>query len=219
MNRPRKLDPEATRDAIIRSAHVLFVEKGVNGASMSAIARGAGVTKSLIHHHFGSKQELWNEVKMRGMGQYLKWQREVLVNRDADDEDVLLDSVEAYFKFLRANPDVVRLMTWMAIEPENSVKRDTDLIQLGVDRLKAAQELGLVRPDIDAESVLISVLSLCEHYHQFCHVFRDPSAAGVANPDAVFLDTMMKITAQGIAATDDDGRLVRVLDRAFPKLD
>lgn len=219
MNRPRKLDPEATRDAIIRSAHALFVEKGVNGASMSAIANGAGVTKSLIHHHFGSKQDLWDEVKMRGMGQYFDWQRDILLNRDADDEDVLLDSVEAYFKFLRANRDVVRLMTWMAIEPENCVKRDTDLIQLGVDRLIAAQELGLVRPDIDAESVLIAVLSLCEHYHQFCHVFRGPGAVGDVNKDAIFLDTMIKMTAQGIAATGDDGRLVRVLDRAFPVLD
>jgi hypothetical protein len=153
------------------------------------------------------------------MAQYLDWQRDVLLSRESDDEDVLLDSVEAYFKFLRANRDVVRLMTWMAIEPENCVKRDTDLIQLGVGRITAAQEMGLVRQDIDAESVLIAVLSLCEHHHQFGHVFHDPSAIGDAGKDAIFLDTIIKMTAQGIAATDQDGRLVRVLERAFPVLD
>ncbi|MBC8072705.1 MAG: helix-turn-helix transcriptional regulator, partial [Deltaproteobacteria bacterium] len=61
----RRHDPEASRAAILDAAEATFVEKGFAGASMSEIAERSSVTKSLIHHHFGSKEALWSEVKRR----------------------------------------------------------------------------------------------------------------------------------------------------------
>ena len=48
-----------TRAAIFEAAYDEFAEKGRSGASMRAIARRAGCTQSLVHHHFGSKNDLW----------------------------------------------------------------------------------------------------------------------------------------------------------------
>ena len=205
---PRKLDPEATRAAITDAAHVLFVEKGLNGVSMSAIARKARVTKSLIHHHFGTKMELWNEVKMRGLRPYKEWQKETLTSRDAD-ERLLLDSVVGYFRFLQNSPDVVRLLGWMAIDPVEEVERDDTLMKLGVARLAEAQEAGAVRDDVSPECVVLTFLSLCEHYFQFQDVFchklgteKGPAA------DERFLGTIVKLLERGLRPIDDDGRLV-----------
>src|SRR4029079_10070922 len=36
-----------------------FAEVGDTGATTAAIARRAGVTQPLVHHHFGSKEGLW----------------------------------------------------------------------------------------------------------------------------------------------------------------
>ena len=58
----RTIDPEATRESILDAATALFVDRGYEGVSMSAIAKDAGVTKSLIHHHFGTKAELYRDV-------------------------------------------------------------------------------------------------------------------------------------------------------------
>lgn len=47
-----------TKDKIIKTANVLFSEKGFDGTSVNDIARVAKVNKPLIYYHFGSKDEL-----------------------------------------------------------------------------------------------------------------------------------------------------------------
>jgi len=207
MTPPRKLDPEATRASIIDAAARLFVARGVNGVSLNDIAREAGVTKSLIHHHFGIKRDLWTAVKLSGIQPYLDWQRELLETRGAD-QSLLLESIVGYFRFLQTHPDVVRLMTWIAIEPGTDGQRDTDLIELGVARLREGQGAGLIRDDIDPRSMLLAFLSLCEHFFQYRHVMgcapRQTPEGGAApasasDPEAeAFLDTVLKVVAAGL---------------------
>jgi AcrR family transcriptional regulator len=55
----RKEKQEQTRAAIIDAAAALFAEHGVEGTSMEAIARHAGLTQGAIYSNFGSKAELW----------------------------------------------------------------------------------------------------------------------------------------------------------------
>ncbi|MFI0452292.1 TetR family transcriptional regulator [Actinomadura sp. 6N118] len=52
----RRPGPTETREAILASARELFAEKGYDGASLRAIARGAGVDPALVHHFFGNKE-------------------------------------------------------------------------------------------------------------------------------------------------------------------
>src|SRR3954463_8694108 len=47
-----------SRERILAAAMSAFGERGYDGASMSAIAREAGVTKSVIYDHFPSKADL-----------------------------------------------------------------------------------------------------------------------------------------------------------------
>jgi AcrR family transcriptional regulator len=49
----------ASRRAILGAARTAFGELGFEGASMRAIAATAGVDAALIHHYFGSKQQLF----------------------------------------------------------------------------------------------------------------------------------------------------------------
>ena len=67
----RTRNPEATRAAILDAAEKIFLGKGYGEASMSQIAAEAGVTKSLLHHYFGSKENLWTEVKTRRFSIYV----------------------------------------------------------------------------------------------------------------------------------------------------
>ena len=57
----RRAGSEATRDALIASARELFAARGYAGASVRAIARGAGVDPSLINHYFGGKEGLFGQ--------------------------------------------------------------------------------------------------------------------------------------------------------------
>lgn len=50
------------REALLKAAASEFAEAGFRGASVSRIAKQAGVTQPLINHHFGSKEGLWRAV-------------------------------------------------------------------------------------------------------------------------------------------------------------
>lgn len=49
---------EATRLALLQSAALLFDEHGYAGTSVSAVARGAGLTSGALYFHFGGKENL-----------------------------------------------------------------------------------------------------------------------------------------------------------------
>jgi AcrR family transcriptional regulator len=55
----RKQKQEQTRAAIMRAATTLFARHGVDGTSLEAIARHAGLTQGAIYSNFSSKAELW----------------------------------------------------------------------------------------------------------------------------------------------------------------
>jgi AcrR family transcriptional regulator len=48
-----------TRDRILSSARELFARNGIDRTSVRAVAAGAGVDAALVHHYFGTKQQLF----------------------------------------------------------------------------------------------------------------------------------------------------------------
>ncbi|WP_019929634.1 TetR/AcrR family transcriptional regulator [Nocardia sp. BMG111209] len=54
----RRPGHSGTRDAILAAARTRFAEVGFDKASIRSIATAAGVDPALVHHYFGTKQEL-----------------------------------------------------------------------------------------------------------------------------------------------------------------
>lgn len=52
-------DPEVTRRSILDAARSVFARAGYERATIRAIASRAKVDPALVHHHFGTKQELF----------------------------------------------------------------------------------------------------------------------------------------------------------------
>lgn len=48
-----------TRDRILSSARELFARNGIDRTSIRAVAAAAGVDAALVHHYFGTKQQLF----------------------------------------------------------------------------------------------------------------------------------------------------------------
>jgi len=55
----RRPGSEDTRAAVLEAARERFAERGFEGASVRAIAARAGVDAALVHHYFGTKQQLF----------------------------------------------------------------------------------------------------------------------------------------------------------------
>jgi len=197
----QKRDPEATRQALLEAAEDIFLEKGFGQTALSEIARHAGMTKSLIHHYFGSKENLWREVKQRRFEEYDQQQMDMLRNA-APTSDLLLNSVKLYFRFLKGNPEMVRILAWMFLERdmEDCMKKDQDLIQAGLDQFRAGQEAGFLRSDVDARFMLFVFLLLSQAWFQNKeHFIHDFGTDGLPEDlDEVYLDEMLKIFMEGV---------------------
>ncbi len=55
-------DAHKTRIHILREAASLFCEFGYSGVSLRNISDKAGISHSLIRHHFGSKENIWHSI-------------------------------------------------------------------------------------------------------------------------------------------------------------
>lgn len=151
---------------------------------MSEIAKGSGVTKSLIHHHFGSKEALWREVKRRRFSSYHAQQTALFASK-GPSAALLRESMAVYFRFLRDNPDTVRLMSWVQLEGDRELN---DMVQelrdAGIERLQAAQEAGVLRRDVPAPFILMTFIGLVKAW------FADPD--NLAEQDAAAADAYLE---------------------------
>lgn len=145
-----------TKKKILEAATDVFVEKGFSGASISVIARKAGINKSLIYHHIGDKQELWQEVKkslvegsQEKMGNYKSWKQFVV--------DIIAQRVAAY----ESNPKILRIIQWQALEDKRDLIGKTYISPAAwIDSIKTFQDKGEIRADYPASLIAVYIHSL-----------------------------------------------------------
>ncbi len=197
----RAHDSEATRNAILDAAEEVFLAKGFSGTATSEIAERAGVTKSLIHHHFGSKEGLWRDVKMRRFSAYASKQIEML--REAPPSlDLVKGSFEFYFRFMQQNPQLVRVMAWMFLEPgeDDCLALDRSLMSAAVEKIRQGQNAGIIRTDIDPRFIVFIFAGLAQHWFQdFPHFLQSFDREGMPKDlDSAYLRDAMKIFLEGV---------------------
>jgi TetR/AcrR family transcriptional regulator len=203
---------DSARTAILDTAQELFMERGYAATSMSRIAKQAGVAKSLIHHHFDSKRGLWGEVKDRMMQEYAEVQQRML-EEEEPDSSLLIRSIDVYFRFMQRRPDMARLLVYSCLEagPNNtdddsdaSSEAGTQLIRLGIERIKEGQDLGLVRDDVEPIFVLRTFLGMVENWFLVRNWYCEAAGLSGEPNDEAYLDTIKKIFLEGILPPDDE---------------
>lgn len=204
----RRPDPVASRHAILEAARECFSATGYAGTSMHDIAAAAGVTQSLIHHHFGPKDALWAEVRRHAFGQYLAQQR-ALVEAIARDADQLRTALEGYFRFLAGRPDVLRLVAWLELDqapaepglpPGPDLRSELRALhEHGTRVLEGLQAQGRVRRDQPARHLLVALLGLVRNWFEERNLVQDESdPKQVAEVDAAYLRTLWAVIGEGL---------------------
>jgi TetR/AcrR family transcriptional regulator len=144
---------------------------------MSEIAKVSQVTKSLIHHHFGSKDALWREIKRRRFADYHA-QQTALFASGRPSAELMRESMRIYFRFLRDNPETVRLMSWVQLEGDRELNEMVqELRDAGIEHVRAAQEAGVLRSDVPAPFILVTFVGLVRGW------FGDRAHVGSAEQD------------------------------------
>jgi TetR/AcrR family transcriptional regulator len=197
-----KIDGDRTRAAILRAAQRLFVEFGFSATSMATVAKEAGVTKSLIHHHFGSKRELWDAVRTTVMGEYQRQQSQMMRER-TPDLSLVEDSFIFYFRFLQANPEWTRLWNWMVIEGDaHCATLNQELCAGALHILRTLQESGEVRKDIEPEYMLSQFFGLTRGWFTERRIIQACLLPGVPadTTDERYMRGAVKVLMEGLRA-------------------
>lgn len=131
--RRRSRDAERTCAAILQAAQEVFMRGDYHQASLSDIARRAGVTQSLIHHHFGSKKGLYVSAVhgyLAELDEGLKGIVQPGLDMPEDGAAFISSALMAYFRFLSTHEQCVRLYRILDL----SLHNDPDLVA-GLDEL------------------------------------------------------------------------------------
>jgi AcrR family transcriptional regulator len=107
-----KTKDETAESRILGAARQEFIERGLGGARMQAIADRAGANKALLHYYFRSKEKLYDAALqdiLRTVFGALR--RELPQEKEGDDlRSLLRIIVTIYIKTLQQNPDFPRFM-------------------------------------------------------------------------------------------------------------
>ncbi len=169
MSNPR--DPDTAR-RILEAARKVFLEKGMAGARMQAIADEAGINKALLHYYFRSKEQLFQQVFEEALAAMMP-KVHAAVLQPMRIQDKLKTFVRVYFEQVRAHPVVplfvlhelqrggAALVEIFAEQMKQASPSASRLFpQILLDELRAAGargELGSHKP----EHLLISLMAMC----------------------------------------------------------
>ncbi len=108
------------KEALLSAAEDILTEKGVQGLTLRACARRAGVSHAAPKHHFADVSELLSEVSVRSFDRLTVALEAVREEGGADPAERLVRVAHVYVGFARQFPDHFRLMFRRdAMSPDN----------------------------------------------------------------------------------------------------
>lgn len=135
---PRRRDPEATRDAILKAARELVAERGSEGMTISEVAHRAGVNRGTVYQHFRNRDELATAVQAwfsNSLGPMLTGDGPV-----GERIDRLLEffvehpeTARLWVREMLSNPDAGPKSNWIAFVDTLRTFTATDKAQPGID--------------------------------------------------------------------------------------
>jgi AcrR family transcriptional regulator len=151
----RRAQGAASRERLLEAATALFAERGVAATGVDAVARRAGVVKSALYWHFGSKQGLVAAVVGR-VGE--TWLREIRASVEQEGGfDARLDRfVEGVRGLVEERPELLRLFLAVAVERSEVEPGSRDAVWSVLARSRDAivevlrDTLGFELPDAEA---------------------------------------------------------------------
>lgn len=178
----RKNNPEKTRENILQEAIVEFVQQGLSGARVDAIAERTHTSKRMIYYYFGSKEQLYVEVLEKIYGD-IRHIESRLNLAELGPREAIRRLVEFTFDHLDLHGDFVRIVSIENIHNAEYVKQSGVIRAMKDNVLHTLDEIlergareGLFRPGLDSLDVHLLISSFCfyrvSNRHTFGEIFQ-----------------------------------------------
>jgi AcrR family transcriptional regulator len=212
MARPIHADAQATRGRILQAASRLFSELGSGRTTMRQIAAQARVSLAMVHHYFGSKEELYRAC-IDAMASELGELRRALVPAFAtggDLREAIGAAVRCSNAFAQTHRPAVQLLMRTVLDAGELDRTYRDRVLLPyLDQGAALLSQRLGRPE---EKVRIALLSINYLVIRFALNSAEESAAitrlpagGTAEVDSAIAEHMVD-AARALLGCDADAK-------------
>ena len=153
MARPPRQQGAETRERILEAALAEFSAHGIAGARVDRIAQAAGCNKNLIYIYFEDKETLFTTVLLKHL------------LRIHEEQPFTPDDLPGFagkvFDWAMANPDLMRLMAWSALEQKAKGQAGrVAAFEAKVRALTEAQTAGQMGTAFPPDFLLMAVMSL-----------------------------------------------------------
>lgn len=152
LSAPRRGRPGYDRDEVLRVAVQLFNEQGYDATSVADLAQRLGLTKSALYHHFDSKEQLLQIALETALSELEAALRDA-VARDEPASTQLTEVIRGAVRVLTSEqPSVTLLLRLRGNSPVElaALERRRRFDQRVTALVRAAQDEGLIRADVDA---------------------------------------------------------------------
>jgi AcrR family transcriptional regulator len=110
---------EQTRNAILQSAHDLFIKQGYHGTSMRQIALGAHISLGGLYNHFYSKEQVFEAVFL-AFHPYHEVFPQIAAAQGDNLEQLVHDAIRRMVQGVEGRPDFMNLMFIEMVEFKSS---------------------------------------------------------------------------------------------------
>jgi AcrR family transcriptional regulator len=158
-----------SRNQILDAAEQLFAEQGFARTTIKQIGRAAGVNSALLYYYFADKEELYQEVLRRLIGNLVE-RTSGSLDRPGPPESRLRALVAAQAEAIASNPRFPRLLVRELAESDAAhavgplhVLAATTFRRL-CDLVREGQAAGVFRRGLDPRFAAISIVSQVAYF-------------------------------------------------------
>ncbi len=185
----------ATRQAIIQAGTAAFAQYGLSGATISRIARDAGVANGTFYLHFRDKGELYTAI-VEGVLEQLAMHMEQSAAANLERGEAERREIEAIASFIEANEVVFQMMA--ATADTEAGRPVTRMFAARLMRaLEEGQRLGTVRGDIRTDIVAHASIGM------MISAFRWWLGEGRGTPRDQLIETLTTLRLFGTVAPSE----------------
>ncbi|WP_437882799.1 TetR/AcrR family transcriptional regulator [Pseudomonas sp. LRF_L74] len=178
----RKNNPEKTREDILQAAVAEFVDQGLSGARVDAIAERTKTSKRMIYYYFGSKEQLYQAV-LEKLYAAIRNTEHGLPLHELEPQEAIRRLVEFTFDYHDRNVDFVRTVSIenihyaQFVSQSESIRSMSDRIRATLgELLERGVATGVFKANLDPTDVHLLMSAFCfyrvSNRHTFGSIFQ-----------------------------------------------
>lgn len=201
-------------EAVVEVALHRFAQLGFEDARLETIAQESGMSKRMIHYHFGDKKGLYLAALKLAIAQLRPEPQEMELESTVPVEGVR-KVVEVIFNQIIEHPDAVRFMILENLFDHANLSTaspfaDQSAVLLQMDKLlMMGQDAGAFRPGISALDVYTIITAICFHHTVYAATYANlysmdlDEAANINGTLNLVIDAVLAFLTSNLSATGE----------------